>query len=90
MPRVLNCLKAKAASPQATQTVSTSDALYPSPNLGRRLATSHTDGRAAWWKSPRADLARAPREKSLGATLQRRFRVAALHASVSDNLDYVN
>src|SRR5215831_10299086 len=28
-----------------------------SPHLGR-LATSHINGRAGWWKSPRPDLAR--------------------------------
>ena len=41
-----------------------------SSDLGS-IAASHTHGRAGWWKSPCPDLARAPREKSLGATLQR-------------------
>ena len=43
---------------------------YPCPNLGR-LATSHTDGGAVWWKSPSTDLARARGGRPLLATLQR-------------------
>jgi group II intron reverse transcriptase/maturase len=54
-----------------TQAFPSSASQYPCPNLGR-LATSHTDGGAVWWKSPSTDLARARSGRPLLATLVRR------------------
>ena len=54
---------------RAVEALSSSASPHHGPNLGD-VATSHLNGRAGWWKSPCPVPARAPGERSPGATLQ--------------------